>query len=81
MGLFCRDISTHLCDATLILMVAWGAFTAWEQLVVHDGWKVLTDETQITKRLLQRNGTHLSMSGDTPFARGALAEDLQHDGQ
>ena len=34
-----------------------GAFTSWEQIVSHDGWKVLTDETQITKRLLQRNET------------------------
>ena len=60
---------------------AWGIFTVWEQITVHDGWKVLSDETMITQRLLIRNGTHLSMSGDSPFARGAIAESIGLDGE
>ena len=50
-------------------------------MVEHYGWKVLTDDVQITKRLLQRNETHLSILGDTPFVRGALAEDVGYDGE
>ena len=63
-------------DAFLIGDISWGSSTVWSQLAVNDGWKVLTSEEQITKRLLQRNGTHLSMSGDTPVARGKLASDI-----
>ena len=58
----------------IVLSVLWGSFTVWSQLIAHDGWKMLTDEEQITNRLLRRNGTHLSMSGDTPFARGPLED-------
>lgn len=57
----------------------YGAFTVRKQLTDHDGWKVLTDETQITKRLLQRNGTHLSMPGYYTFANGLLATEVGHD--
>ena len=60
---------------------AWGIFTVWEQISAHEGWKVLSDETMITSRLLLRNGTHLSMSGDSPFARGPLAEAIGLDGE
>jgi hypothetical protein len=42
---------------------------------------MLTDEEQITNRLLKRNGTHLSMSGDTPFASGPLADQIGKDGE
>ena len=59
----------------------WGIFTVWERPMEHDEWKVITDEQAITKRLLLRNGTHLSMSGDTPFARGTLADTVGLDGQ
>ena len=46
---------------------------------MHDVWKVITDEEKIIQRILLRNGTHLSMSGDSPFARGKLAEDIGQD--
>ena len=69
-------------NQTLIIATgAWGTFTVWEQLTTHDGWKVVSDEKIITKRLLLRNGTHLSMSGDSPFARGPLAEAIGLDGE
>lgn len=48
---------------------------------MHEGWKVISDEKVITKRLLMRNGTHLSMSGDFPFARGPLADRVGLDGK
>ena len=81
MGSFCINSRNKLHDKILMLIVAWGVFIVWSQLVKHDGWKVLTDGIQITKRLLQRNGTHLSILGDTPFVRGALAEDVGYDGE
>ena len=81
MGSLCSQPDKILLDAHFILMIVWGAFTVWSQLVQYDGWKVLTDKNKITQRLLQRNGTHLSMSGDTPFAQGALAEEIGHDGE
>ena len=65
----------------MIASGAWGISTVWEQITEHDGWKVLSDEKMITKRLLIRNGTHLSMSGDSPFARGAIAESIGLDGE
>ena len=54
----------------------WGIFTVWEQIIVHDGWKVINEKQAIKKRLLLRNGTHLSMLSDTPFARGPLADEI-----
>ena len=39
----------------IVLSVMWGSFTAWSQLIVHDGWKMLTDKERITNRLLERN--------------------------
>ena len=59
----------------------WGVFTVWEQLTAHDGRKVISDERFITKRLLMRNGTHLSMSGDSPFAKGPLVDAVGLDGE
>ena len=41
----------------------------------------MTNEDKIVNTLLQRNTTHLSMSGDTPFARGDLADDIGRDGE
>ena len=65
----------------VVLVASWGFFTVWSQLTENDGWKVLTDEDQIIQRLLQRNGTHLSISGESPFARGYLADALGKDGE
>ena len=42
---------------------------------------MLTSDELITKRILHRNGTHLSMSGDTPFARAKLARAIGLDGE
>ena len=63
-------------DAMLVRALPWSVFTVWSQITAHYGWKVLTDEELITKRILRRNSSHLSMSGDTPFARGHLANDI-----
>ena len=68
-------------DSTMVRVLPWGVFTVWSQLTANDGWKILSDEELITSRIIQRNGTHLSMSGDTPFARGPLAKDIGIDGQ
>ena len=67
-------------DAMLVRALPWSVFTVWSQITAHDGWKVLTDEELISKRILRRNSSHLSMSGDTPFARGPLANDIGVDG-
>ena len=55
--------------------------TQLNYLITHEGWKMLIDEKEITAKLIQRNGTHLSMSGDTPFARGPLADLVGDDGE
>ena len=60
--------------SSIITSGVWVIFTVWEQLTSHDGWKVISDEKVTTPRLLLRNGTHLSMSGDSPFAKGPLAD-------
>jgi len=60
--------------AMIIATKVWVIFTVWERLLEHDGWKVITDKQAITKRLLLHNGTHLSMSGDSPFAQAPLAD-------
>ena len=65
----------------IVISVVWGSFTAWSQLIVHDEWKMLTDEEHIPNQLLKRNRTHLSMSGDTPFAQGPLADQIGNDGE
>ena len=65
----------------VILAGLWGFQTDWHQLVVHDGWRALSNEDAMVHKLLQRNSTHLSMSGDTPFARGSLAENVGKDGE
>jgi len=67
--------------SVIILSGAWGLSTVWESIVEHEGWKVITDEKQITKRLMLRNGTHLSMSGDSPFARGPIVDAVGLDGE
>ena len=40
----------------------------------------MADETQIAKRLSQRDCTQLSIPGDSPFARGLLAREIENDG-
>ena len=65
----------------MVLSASWGVFIVWRQLTDNDRWKVLTDKYQIIQCLLQRNGTHLSMSGESPFARGGLADALGKDGE
>ena len=65
----------------MVRAIPWGVFNVWIQLIANERWKVLTDEEIITNRILQRNGTHLSMSGDAPFSRGPLATDIGVDGQ
>ena len=52
----------------LVRVLPWGVFIVWSQLTAHEGWKVLIDEDLISKKILQRNRTHLSISGDTIFA-------------
>lgn len=56
----------------VIVIGTWGIFTVWEQLTAHEGWKGLSDKSMITERLLLKNGTHLSMSRDSPFACGPI---------
>lgn len=51
------------------------------EIIVHEGWKVLSDETKITYRLLMRNCTHLSMSGDLSFIRGPISDKIGLDGE
>lgn len=46
---------------------------------MHEGWKVLSNETKITQRLLMRNGSHLSMSGGSPFDRGSIVDKVGLD--
>ena len=55
--------------------------TNWDDLVSFDGWKPLSDERLIHKRLLQRNATHLSLSRNTLFATGPLAKLVGKDGE
>ena len=59
---------------------SWRVFKVREEITDHEGWKVLSDETAITQRLLMRNGTHLSISGDSPFAREPIADRIGMDG-
>ena len=60
----------ELLFSLVILTTVWGVSTHWSNLTVTDGWRVLTDNDDITHRLIQRNSTQLSMSGESPFARG-----------
>mmetsp|Transcript_20521 Transcript_20521/g.24444 ORF Transcript_20521/g.24444 Transcript_20521/m.24444 type:complete len:134 (+) Transcript_20521:2-403(+) len=81
MCLDCSDGATSYSNSMIALALPWGAFTVWSQLTTHDGWKVITDEDKITKRIIRLNGTHLFMSGDSPFARGPLADAIGKDGE
>jgi len=65
----------------VIFSGAWGIFTAWEWTTEQDGWKVIGEVLAITWRLIHRNGTYLSISGDTPFARGPLVAIMSLDGE
>ena len=57
----------------IVISVVWGSFTAWSQLIVHDGWKILTDEEHITNRLLKRNRTHFQIGND---GEGAAVDEM-----
>lgn len=57
----------------LVATGAWGIFGVWVQITVHEGWKVLSDEDMITKRLITQNGTHLYIPGDSSFTRGCIS--------
>lgn len=46
---------------------------------MHDGWIDITDKYAITKQLLLYNGTHLSMSRDSPFARAPVVDAMGLD--
>ena len=54
---------------SVILAGLWDFQTEQPQLIVFDGWKTLSNEDTMVHKLLQRNSTHLSMPGDTPFTR------------
>ena len=66
-------------SSLVVLTGVWGIFTVWEQLASHDVWTVFGDEEAITQCLIQRNGTHFSMSGDNPSARVPLATSIGLD--
>ena len=65
----------------VVVTGAWGIFTVSEQITAHEGWKVISDATLITKRFLIRNRTHLSISSDSSFAIGPLADAVGLDGE
>ena len=67
--------------AIISLLVVWSMGIQLYHLITHEGWKMLTDEKEITNNLIVRNGTHLSMSGDTTFAQGPLANLVGDDGE
>ena len=76
------DNNKYILSNTLVIAtVIWGVSTSWTSLIRYDGWKILTDQDIMAQRLTQRNGTHLSMSGDSPFTRGALADEISKDGE
>ena len=75
-----QDTNNALFLTTLILGEGCVA-TSWPNLIIYNGWKVITDQDIIARRILQRNSTHLFMSGESPFARGLLAEDIGKDGE
>ena len=81
MGAFGERQNRVVECALLVGAVSGGSFTVWGQLTTHGGWKILTGEALITKRILQRNGTHLSMSKDTSFTRGRLITTIDLDGE
>ena len=60
-------------------MVLWGVSNKWSNLIDSDRWKLLAEDDVITKRFIQRNATHLSMSGESPFTRGPLADKIGSD--
>ena len=71
----------YTIDKLVVFTIFWGVFTVWSQLTATDGWKVLTDKDQMIKRLLPRNGRHLSILGESPFAKGDLTEAICKDGE
>ena len=65
----------------LILIISWSSFTVWSQLTAYNWRKALSDESKMTQRLLQRNGTLFPMSGESSFTRGPLMKVIGNDGE
>ena len=76
-----KQISEDMNNFHLITMSWWCLGSKWSDIVVSRGCKPLLGKIKIHKALLRKNTTQLSMSGDTPFARGRLAEDVGYDGK
>ena len=68
-------------QAQQIICFLWGFTTDYEELMAFDGWKNITAEDEIIKRLICRNTTHLVQSANTPFASGYLSEEIRLDGK
>ena len=60
-------------QAQQLLFFLWAFSTDYEELMAFDGWKNITAEDEIIKRLIRRNTTHLVQSANTPFASGYLS--------
>ena len=69
---------TSLTSAAPIL---WMMQTDWEQFFKTTGWKNITSETTINSLLLRQNTTHLTISGNTPFASKPLISLIGQDGE
>lgn len=65
----------------VVATCVWGSFIIWEQITDHGGSTVLSDERMITKILFTRNGSHISMAGDSHFARGPVVDKIGLDGK
>ena len=61
--------------------MTWALTINYKELIEYDGWKNLTSEEQINKRLIMQNTTHLAQSANTPFASGELGEAIGLDGE
>ena len=74
---FATDIPTshggsyHL-SCLIIVTEYLGIFIVLGYLLEYDGWKLITDEKIITKKLILGNSIYLSISGDSPFAQEPL---------
>ena len=73
--------SNQQFNGLYLISVAWGIFTDYKELVEADGWKNITSEELINKRLLLCNTTHLAQSCNTPFADGKIADEIGLDGE
>ena len=74
-------LTDGLQRSVVLCFLLWSTYADWNDMVIFDGWKPLSDEQMIHKRLLRRNATHLSLSRNTPFAMGPLADAVGRDGE